>query len=64
MLAPAIASLSALRYVRIVLMQYITDLTARFTGREPEYMKLNIQFTIDVVLGGITINLFPNVLKP
>lgn len=33
-------------------------------GRDPEYMKLNIRFTIDVVLGGIIINMFPHFLKP
>jgi len=32
--------------------------------RDPEYMALNVQFTIDVVLGFQIINLFPPFLKP
>lgn len=33
-------------------------------GRDPEYMALNIQFAIDVMIGAKVINLFPNFLKP
>ncbi|KAJ3559201.1 hypothetical protein NM688_g483 [Phlebia brevispora] len=32
--------------------------------RDPGYRALNIQFTLDVVLSGIAINLFPSFLKP
>jgi len=33
-------------------------------GRNPDYMELNQQFTIDVVGRGQVINMFPNFLKP
>ncbi|ESK93240.1 cytochrome p450 [Moniliophthora roreri MCA 2997] len=32
--------------------------------RDAEYLDLNIQFTIQVVLGGYIINVFPEILKP
>lgn len=33
-------------------------------GRDPDYMELNINFTMDVVKAGFMINRFPNFLKP
>ncbi|OBZ73430.1 Ent-kaurene oxidase [Grifola frondosa] len=32
--------------------------------RDPDYSALNVQFTIDVIKGAVTINLFPDILKP
>ncbi|PPQ87954.1 hypothetical protein CVT25_001139 [Psilocybe cyanescens] len=32
--------------------------------RDPDYVKLNQQFTIDVIVGGQIINMFPPLLKP
>lgn len=34
------------------------------TGRDPDYIKLNIQFTIEVAMAAQGINLFPDLLKP
>lgn len=33
-------------------------------GRDPDYLDLNVTFTIDVVTKGQIINMFPNFLKP
>ena len=34
------------------------------TGRDPDYGKLNIEFTVDVVKSALLINLFPEFLRP
>ena len=33
-------------------------------GRDPEWIDLNIQYTIDVMTGGAVLGLFPDLLKP
>ena len=33
-------------------------------GRDPEWIDLNIQYTIDIMKGGAVLGLFPNFLKP
>jgi hypothetical protein len=50
-------------------MQVVCRASSRiFVGlplcRDPDYQKLAIQFTIDVVTAGTLINMFPNILKP
>lgn len=33
-------------------------------GRNPDYLALNVQLTIDVITAAGYINLFPDILKP
>ena len=35
-----------------------------FTGRDPDWIGLNIEFTIDVMKGAAIINLFPMFIRP
>ncbi|OBZ73434.1 Ent-kaurene oxidase [Grifola frondosa] len=39
-------------------------ITGDFSGRNPDYSALNVQFTIDVAKGAMIIKLFPNILRP
>jgi hypothetical protein len=34
------------------------------SGRNDDYVKLNIEFTMDVAIGRKVLNLFPDILKP
>lgn len=33
-------------------------------GRDPDYVELNITFTVDVVKAGTTLRMFPKFLRP
>ena len=39
-------------------------LTKILPGRDPDYIELNIQFTIDVTITAGLINIFPDFMKP
>lgn len=60
-------------WVKVPIYEAILDIVCRssnrtFVGlplcRDPDYMELNINFTMDVVKAGFMINRFPNFLKP
>ena len=45
-------------------VETITPITLFIAGRDPDYCKLNINFTTDVAKSVFIINLFPDVFKP
>ena len=43
---------------------FIDKFLCQETGRDPDYVALNKQFTVDIVKAGNLINTFPSFLKP
>ena len=42
----------------------ILFLSFALAGRNPDYVDLNVKFTVDVIKTGMILNMFPNFLKP
>lgn len=45
-------------------MMIVHTITARDIGRDPDYIDLNINFTIDLIYNLFTIRKFPTILRP
>jgi hypothetical protein len=64
--APRIVFLSAFLFVRDHSLPFwlVRNVLIQFQGRNPEYLKLNMTFAVNVLKSGFIIGLFPKPLKP